>query len=1350
MLRHLVILCLVIVVALPGVTSLQVRSDVVQKFEIVDRNNQRRTVQRRVLLVECGSEDVDETKWTDLQVVETQPNGAPPKTRTVKLQCRRPYIETVSAPLGQIPLWSGDWRQRTDLTFFNQNQTDSEAVYNVPGENGARRRLLSLDDLANETGNPLIQKMSQVPLANRRKLLQLKPAMVISPGGVGLGIDITCVLPSAISSFIGGCSANSPDAALNQIRAELATVTEFARETRDLLYIQQAQWDNQIYVNRQFQDQINLNRDSIESLNTIVPLIWEFQMALSEHMTLGFEQTKRQLQQQAETSSQLLQLTLSLHNATTQQFLSLTRSQQGLGSQLNDLLVTVWQIYSDRGMLRIVTQRLYEDYDTPQVAPFVYANRLWNEPEQVSYPLLRIDPRKAPKPTGFAGTHTREKSTLIADTSIQFSVSDAQGVTGWNYQFKYRCDTEFLLNNYVPSIQLKTLFARFGPPNCAPLLSNAPWLCQCMTEVTVTRCNGQFGTNLGPAPWPWRFGPQSRLKVTDGPNICPNSVVTQDTVLITRQADLSAYLNAQFCQRQSGTIATDPETGKAFRLTAQGKYWNLGPSNGQSAGCLDVFEATAGSNNLANFMYQAWQTSYKSVAQVAIPAKEAEVFGEILTPDDGLQLIDQPWSKDPISGNSGRSVTARFVQPSFLKEEVWAESQLQEMSAIRIQVFDTSGDNPNPIQDFNNIPNGVSANQDWLAIPGETLSTTVNTHWSGQGLLPAHFLRVGEFGGQSVGSNPNAPERIVFDPPESQLSQAQSPVGRCGTLTYLIQMYAWYMNNPERVPDRLTVDEWMRHNLEAIDPSCAREQLAAYMRGLKRVGNRVECDSQISADGIWRPLPLETNLMCTLLRYYEVKQYNPAGEIHHFFYPHTFYMSAWVVIPAGEIRSSYSSLCPTVSITQIAGRAIATVTSPTSFPNMVDYTVRTRGCNPQTDKPPCSKCDVTHKPIVLPPLTGAQVDIGECMGSQLEFNVFTIDAPSEPCFVPWVDVSSTANRSIDLVTSGALNDLVTQRFNSQADQIAISIGQQVNRNFEWNARLEYIAATYTSQNDLIRRVEEAVRQNMIDAGKFIVPNQTEYARRIDQIVKNETKRISDNIINGRNMSANTQTRIAQMEALQNKSAAILAGLNLTVERLTQQQAALDRIMDEYNAQQRLPKKCDGIFGNIPIVGQLTCMITDAFNGILNWLTPDTTWLWWIIGILVFLCCCGSFCLFMVKFGGTCIHWCKTPGAAQDSFQRFGNAATGNQVFSTPSMSIEDILLLRSALDVLSEEHLGGNPQTKAKFRERLQASGLLPIVGGLGRVSGAGPEGVPNVRPTLPTASGSGYQRLPTIHLSTD
>ena len=1332
-------------------TGLRTLGDTIQRFDITDRNGQRRSVQRRLVNVECDETDISD-EWTKFSVVEAQPN-APSKLRRVEMRCQRPYVETVGKRVGPVPLFTGDWQQTSSLTFFSQpNMSSGVEVFAIPEQSGGpRRRLLTMDQLAEETGNPLIQEISQLSPA-QRKLLQIKPQLVIG-SGIGLGIDLACVLPSSLS-FLGSCSSNSPDAALNHIAAQLETVNAFARQTREMLYIEQQKWGEQIEINRQLQDQLTRNTDSIESLQRQTQYMWEFQMALSEHMTAGFEQARVQLQQQANVSQQILDLVLHLHGKTTDQFLELTRAVQGLGGQLNDLLVTVWQIYSDRGMLRVVTRELYENYDTPIVSDMVFNNKLWDDPSRIAYPLLNIDPRKAPRPQGFSGLNTQSNAILVASSNIQFTALDtrlSQNVA-WNYEFSYLCDTEFLLNNYLPSLHLKTLFARFGPPKCAPALPTNPWKCQCMVKVVISKCE----LPVQGVAWPWEVASRYSMSTPTPSNqySCPNNRILSsdnnapglDNVLLTSEEELRNYLNEQFCQRKGEQVlvSTNPDPkikGKAFRLTAPTNLWDIGPSNGNSAGCMSVFDANPDSNNLANFLYQSWQNSYSAIARVVIPAKEAEIFGARPSPDDGLQTIETPWARDPFTGASARSVTQRFSQPSYLTEDVWTESVLQERSGIEIRIYDTQ---PNAqgeyevIQTITDIPTGVSADREWLAIPGETLSTAVQADWAGKGLIPAEFPHIGGLDYDqevhAVGSSENpASMHVVFDPPISQISEAQSAAGRCGSLTYIIKFLASTIGSV--TSGKLTIDEWTKQFQERFQPDCAREQLMVYMRSLVRIlppgatkpeQARVECELAISSDGRWRPMPT-ANLLCTLLHFYRVTSERLGnGEVHHFFFPYQFRLNGWVTLPAGEIRSSISSLCPSVSVARPSGAALVTLTSPTPFPNMIRYTIHTRGCVPDSSDPSrkCSRCDVKNQDLTLPPMLGRQINVGECQGVQLEFNVYTLDSPTEPCYVPPIDVSTTTNRSQDVVTTGELNDLVQRHISSQADQIAISIGDQSVRNFDLNRHLDFIAATYTSKDNLIRRVEEAVRQNYIDAGRALVPTDqiNEYRQRIDERVKNESRRIAENIINNRNSSAGVYERIEIQEALQNVSWKVFGALNLTVGRLEAQQAQLNRIMDEYNKAQRLPKQCDGIFGNIPVIGQLTCLVTDAFSGVLNWLTPSSNWLWWIIVLLVFVCCCGGliFCLF--KFGGTCKQWCTVTGAAADDMARFAGTA------SSLPLSPQQILQIRCALAVLDTDGIRCDEEGLRRARTRLEASGIVALSSfsrGPGAGSSVGPQPTP-------------------------
>ena len=139
-----------------------------------------------------------------------------------------------------------------------------------------------------------------------------------------------------------------------------------------------------------------------------------------------------------------------------------------------------------------------------------------------------------------------------------------------------------------------------------------------------------------------------------------------------------------------------------------------------------------------------------------------------------------------------------------------------------------------------------------------------------------------------------------------------------------------------------------------------------------------------------------------------------------------------------------------------------------------------------------------------------------------------------------------ANRSRDLVTTDVVGQLVTQQFSSQADQAV--------RNFDLQQQqLAAIVASAQAYNDKIRLVQDVVRQNYIDAAKPLVANLTEFARAIDARVKNESRRIVDNVIANRKSSANVYNRIAIQRELENASWAIWHQINQTVDVMAAQQ-----------------------------------------------------------------------------------------------------------------------------------------------------------------------------------------------------
>lgn len=1277
--------------------KLEIKNDAIQRFELNGKLKQRRQVQ-----VECNAKGTQQEKdeWTKFTVTEAQSSG-PPKIRKVWMRCHPPEKEYVEFENEYVPLWTAQWQQKSCLTpYSKENLTDVREIYSGPPGPSGGRRLLSLNEWQheNDTDNPYEHQLLgsfETLSRHQRKLLGLSPKLLVGTGGIGIGFDLTCILPSAISSFLGGCQNGGPDQALTEINKQLKLFTEFMTNQQAFNADVRSFMSEQILVNKQLQIQIDRNTDSIASLNKMVPLIWEFQMALSKHMTEGFEQQKHAILGVAQATEGLANTMEFMFNATNNQFLTLTRTTQGINQQVNDLLVTVYQIYVNLGMKRAVTADFYAGYEIPIVPPSIFNNRLWPNEDQISYPFLTIQNSNKPRPQGVNGKNNLRDSLIVARTTLQFTTSDR---IAWSYDLLYRCDLDFLLNNAVPNVELKTLMGRIGPPGCYRGDAATPWTCQCVVQVVPNSCVGQLPANT---LFPWSYRDTTVLNQQGGQTVCPGGTNQPTHVILTRQTDLVAYLDANFCRRPSVSFLNAPGPGSwAYRMiVGEAKMTNISNSNGLGAGCTDVFDASPGSNGLANSLYLNWQMSYKAVFQTTLQTREREIYGVTPGPEDGLSQISLPWSYDPTFGNTQACILSSFTQVSHIKQKVYSEEFLQQFSGIEVRVYD---DNNIPTE--YRVPDGVGAYGDWLAIPGESLSTLVQTNIEGGDVLPSSFHRIGSLFGEQIGSNPNAPP-VVFSFPISQVSDAQSSAGRCGSLNYVAQRIR---DGNANVPINLA--EWKTLFQDLFDPACAKAQLFAYMRGIKTVNGHPECDSMPTDSGNWKPISKEMFLWCLILKYFAVRVINVGNERHLAFIPYTYTVSGWVTFPAGEYSTSISSLCPVANVQPVGGRALVTLTSPTPFPNQIYYSVTTQGCHDvPTPKRPCSRCDVSKTPLTLEPNVASTIDVKECIGAPLRFNVYTVENFDVPCYgVAGLDVSSTANRSSSLVDEITVEDLVRRSTSQSRDSILDALARLSNINIEYKQKLDQVAAmSFSSRAELEKRVYPIVREQIEQINRIVVPNMTERANEINRQVQEETRKIADNIIANNQSSFDVWRAIARQEYLYNSTGVIFLTLNNTLYRIHLQQAVIDKVLQEYLDRNKYDQKCSDTFGKIPILGQLACGITDMFSGAFDWLSKffksPMDWLWWIVGIICFLCilACCVFCC--IQCGGPCIAACRDSADCTQGCRRTFNSVSGNYALPAMPFNAGAAPDVAAFLAAIQQAGVQADPARVAEFVTMLKA-----------------------------------------------
>lgn len=101
------------------------------------------------------------------------------------------------------------------------------------------------------------------------------------------------------------------------------------------------------------------------------------------------------------------------------------------------------------------------------------------------------------------------------------------------------------------------------------------------------------------------------------------------------------------------------------------------------------------------------------------------------------------------------------------------------------------------------------------------------------------------------------------------------------------------------------------------------------------------------------------------------------------------------------IDSNLSKTCPRVDVAHVSGRIMVRFTPHAKFAHEIAFTVHTPGCQyGLAFGPPCSKCDVRMRSILLIPDQVLHIDVGDCMDAHgLEMYVYVLRG-NEPelCF----------------------------------------------------------------------------------------------------------------------------------------------------------------------------------------------------------------------------------------------------------------------------------------------------------------------------------------------------------------
>jgi hypothetical protein len=284
-------------------------------------------------------------------------------------------------------------------------------------------------------------------------------------------------------------------------------------------------------------------------------------------------------------------------------------------------------------------------------------------------------------------------------------------------------------------------------------------------------------------------------------------------------------------------------------------------------------------------------------------------------------------------------------------------------------------------------------------------------------------------------------------------------------------------------------------------------------------------------------------------------------------------------IPAGSISTTIASDCPNIRVTQIGGHASVTLTSGADYPNKVSIKVQ-----PKQGTTLPTNCPLRYDDIILYPRIDTTIDFTGCPAGNLEMNVFTILNTRDPCFTPWVDVSHSADYTGRYIGQGVIVPLIDKYTRIQNDAVADALARQLARQVDFQIELQRIAESSKDYNEIYRRVERIVRNNTIEINKLVVKNMTDRAKEIDKIIRDETKKIADDVERGKKEAERLAKLIEELQKLNIEGAAAQKRVNQSVFDLIEANKALQKAIEEWKKSQADSSSCS----TIPFLSQIYC------------------------------------------------------------------------------------------------------------------------------------------------------------------
>jgi hypothetical protein len=969
---------------------------------------------------------------------------------------------------------------------------------------------------------------------------------------------------------------------------------------------------------------------------------------LAAYTQEGFTQLKDTIREDAEKTNTLYKYLIQLGDGTNQQFLDTNTALQGQAQLIQEVIVTVWQIYQDLGRKRQLIQ-LYWDYDHAEVFPALGKKEFQplchdTNPEThycddtIQKAVKFIGKAKGNPPMTLAerdATKNVAGALLMARVGVQFTqLRDQQQMRAYSYSIEYLCDQAFMLDNNLPSVSLKTLFSRLGPAGCN---DGAIWRCQCVIKWQENSCDIQ--PNVGLKSWPWEFpaGATPPLLIQEGNknSVCGNGQFHLGPVrIITSQATFVTSMRDAFCQRPGGLkfVYRTPPKDKplekiAIRLVAQEitTQWNLADPSGNPTSCMSNFtSADADDNYLSSFIYRSWQQTYQVFSRTNLPAADAKYYG--VMPTHGLQFDDIPIARDPQTNAAINCMEARYTSIGLDKVKLYQLELTTQLSGVKLVVRGRPGEPIEPTIGYNNFT--------WFDSPTEQLTTNIVAAIEQESAAPASINRFGAFDPYRI--------KYVYDTTPDLIGVANTAPARCGKLNYIFKHVNWTGSS-------IDIDQWEEQYRERYDPTCATESLLWYRRMI--VEETLECGASF-ATGAPNPQNYE---WCKLMRAFKChldKREDPRTKKPIevvVCQPRKWSYTATLVIPAGQLQAVVSAQCPDVSVKIINSNVFAVLTSSAPVANLVQVTVTDEKGKIDTCYPCCRK----NQEYTLPSRVAYPIDVGKCPGKKLRLSITTMLDPSKPCFDPPIDMTSVADYSGEVLPPIA--PLVDEHIRIFKDDIANELAKQIEWLTDFQYELKRISDESKNRDEIKKKVYDIIRNRTIEINKIIVRNITDKAAEIDKKIKEDTDKITDNIERGKNASKELDRLLKELKELNKQGRDIQGQINKTVQQIIKDNKETQKAIEEWRKAQQ--GKCDL---GIPIIGPLFCIAGNLLQSIFG--GNGNTW-GIVISILIILICIGC-----------CVYLCVTQ-------------SRNSPAPSAPSMSSYELRNIAAGLEGLKQAQL---------------------------------------------------------------